>query len=614
MSALTSRFLFAFCLVAGLIEPRVRGMSVGGLRCEYRLDPVGIDVAQPRLSWVLESEARGARQTAFQVLAASSPEVLARDRGDLWDSGRVMTNQTIHVVYAGRPLTSRARAFWKVRVWDEAGRASAWSPGGSWIMGLLSPSDWQAKWIAVDGILDPVPPGAAPAALPATMFRRQFHLAQPVKRATVYVTGLGLYELRINGRRVGDQLLAPEWTDYRKTIQYQTCDVTPLLRAGDNAIGALVGEGWYAGRLMAFGARAYGSVPRFLAQVEVELADGTVQTVVSDSSWRATLEGPIRSAGLYDGEVYDARREMPGWDAPGFDDSAWLRAAAFELGPARLVWQRNEPIRIVEQLAPVKITEPKPGLYIADFGQNMAGWCRMSLRGAAGQTVTVRHGEMLQEDGTLYTANLRGAPQVDRYTFGSDGAQTIEPHFTYHGFRYIELAGLARPPAPDSIRGQVFCSSAPASGHFECSSETVNRLMRNIFWTQRANLMSTPTDCPQRNERFGWMGDIQAFSQTAIFNMDLAAFFSKWVRDIRDGQAQDGRFPDFAPHPGDPNAQFSGTPAWGDAGHGCALAHLPELRRQPPARRASRLSPPLGQLHPPAQPGPDLVQGPKQRL
>ncbi|MGA2863187.1 MAG: family 78 glycoside hydrolase catalytic domain [Verrucomicrobiota bacterium] len=717
-------------LAAGAVSARADAMSVGSLRCEYRSEPVGIDVVQPRLSWVLESGQRGARQTGYQVLVASSAALLAGDQGDLWDSGKVAANETIHVVYAGKPLRSRAGAAWKVRVWDQAGRVSAWSAPAAWTMGLLQPADWQAKWIAdpasltnalhsgplngyhsqfahssntvkwvaldlgqaqlidavrlfparpydwqpdspgflyplrfkielagqpdfadarlmvdhtqsdepnpgtnapvyefaplkaryvrltvtalgrrdgdnygfalaelqvlsggrnlaagaavsasdsietgawaaanlVDGVVVAVPPSAAATALPATMFRRSFRIAQPIRRATAYVTGLGLYELRINGHRVGGQLLAPEWTDYRKRIQYQTHDVTQLLHPGDNAIGAVVGEGWYAGRLMVVGAKAYGSFPRLLVQTEIELGDGQVQTVVSDSSWRSTIEGPIRSAGIYDGEVYDARREMPGWDAPGFDDSAWRPVTALDLGSAQLVWQRNEPIRVVEELKPVKMTEPKPGVYVFDFGQNMVGRCRVKLAGSAGSTVTLRHGEVLAGDGTLYTANLRGAAQTDRYTFRSDAAEIIEPHFTYHGFRYVELAGLAKAPPLKAIRGQVFCSSAPPSGRFECSNPLVNRLMRNIFWTERANLMSTPTDCPQRDERFGWMGDIQAFSQTAIFNLDLAAFFSKWVRDIRDDQAEDGRYPDFAPHPGDPNAQFSGTPAWGDAG------------------------------------------------
>jgi alpha-L-rhamnosidase len=398
------------------------------------------------------------------------------------------------------------------------------------------------------------------------LFRKSFAIQAAIKRATVYVTGLGVYELRLNGRRVGDHILAPEWTNYRKRIQYQVFDVTDRLRIGDNAIGALVGEGWYMGRLMGIPGNAYGTCSRFLLQLEIELANGPNQTIVTDASWRSTADGPIRAAGIYEGETYDARKEMPGWDAPGFNDAAWSPVRVAEPGSAQLVWQRNEPIRVVKEFKPLQMTEPKPGVYVFDLGQNMVGWSRLRVQGPAGATVTIRHAEMLNEDGTIYTANLRGAPQLDRYTLRGEGEEVFEPHFTYHGFRYVELTGMPQRPTLDSVLGRVFHSASPDTGSFESSSPLLNQLMHNVVWTQRANLMSSPTDCPQRDERFGWMGDIQAFSQTAIFNMDLAAFFSKWVRDIRDDQAEDGRYPDYAPHPGNPNTGGSGTPAWGDAG------------------------------------------------
>jgi alpha-L-rhamnosidase len=706
------------------------GVSAESLRCEYRVDPVGLDVVKPRLSWTLNSTQRCQKQTAYQVIVSASLAALSKNQGNRWNSGKVLSDQTIHVVYGGRPLRSRAQAHWKVRVWDKDGRPSAWSPPAQWTMGLLEQADWQAQWIAdhaavtnlvprsphngyhsqlatnaatakwvqidlgrplqvdavrlfparpydwqpdtpgflfplrfkveiatqsnlanarvvvdrtladepnpgadaptyrfapaparfvrlttsllrlrdatnyglalaemqvlaggwnlaqgakataldsiesgawatanlTDGVLLPVPPDGGPGALPATLVRRSFLLPAPVQKATAYVTALGLYELRLNGQRVGGQLLAPEWTSYRKRIQYQTYDVTGLLREGENAIGALLGEGWYAGRLMAVGRNAYGAYPRFLCQLEVDLSDGRKQVVASDASWRSTADGPIRSSGIYEGETYDARQEMPGWDAGGFADRAWCSVHLSALGPAQLVWQPNEPIRVIKELPTAKLTEPKPGVYVFDLGQNMVGWCRVKARGKPGHTITIRHAETLNDDGTLYTANLRGAPQVDRYIPWSDGEEVFEPHFTYHGFRYVELTGLSQAPGPEAVLGRVFHSSAPEAGEFECSSPLVNQLMRNILWTQRANLMSTPNDCPQRDERFGWMGDIQAFSQTAIFNLDMAAFFNKWVRDLRDDQAEDGRYPDFAPHPGNPNAGFSGTPAWGDAG------------------------------------------------
>jgi alpha-L-rhamnosidase len=417
-----------------------------------------------------------------------------------------------------------------------------------------------------DGVLETVKPGGGAGALRATMVRKSFTIARPVSRATAYVSALGLYELHLNGQRVGDQLLAPEWTSYQNRVQYQVHDVTPLLRPGENAIGAMLGEGWFAGRLMAVGRFAYGTHPRFLFQLELEFADGSVEKIVSDGTWSTTTDGPIRSSGIYDGESYDARKEMPGWDAPGFQTSTWRPAVSYPLDSRQLVWQPNEPIRVVKELKPVRIIGPKPGVFVFDLGQNMVGWCRIRAVGAAGQMVTIRHAEMLNEDRTLYTANLRGAPQIDHYTPAVDGEFTFEPRFTYHGFRFVELSGLAKLPSSDAVLGRVFHSTSPLVGTFECSDPSLNQLMQNILWTQRANLMSSPNDCPQRDERFGWMGDIQSFAQTAIFNMDMAAFFTKFARDIRDDQAKDGRFPDFAPHPGDPNTAFSGAPAWADAG------------------------------------------------
>jgi alpha-L-rhamnosidase len=593
------------------------------LRCEYLVDPLGIDRTAPRLSWEVIDPRRGAVQTAYQVLVADDPEMLKSDQGNLWDTGKIASDQSVQVAYAGQPLKSRMRLWWKMRTWDKQDQSSPWSAPARWSLGLLEPADWQAAWIGDATVLPPPAhtslvdgdstshPASPLDPLPALMLRKVFHLmdppprgradatpppaSAPVKRATIYVTALGLYELRINGQRVGDHLLAPEWTDYHTRLQYQTFDVTDLIRRDENVVAALLGDGWYAGRIGLSGIvpggpiRAiYGRQPRLLLQMELELADGRIERVCSDGRWRFTTDGPIRASDILDGEVYDARREMPGWDAPGFDDSAWKAVGLCDLDPShapsgaetlpatgqsKLVAQPNEPIRVVKELKPIMLTEPKPGVYVYDMGQNMVGWCRMKLTGPAGATVTLRHAEVLNPDGTIYTANLRTARQTDQYTLrGPDGTspsgaqEVFEPHFTYHGFRYVEVTGLAEKPALAALVGRVFCSAAPECGRFECSSPPLNRLMENIVWTQRANLLSVPTDCPQRDERLGWMGDILAFAQAACFNLDMAAFFTKWVPDIRDAQADDGRYPDFAPHPYDPNARFSGVPAWGDAG------------------------------------------------
>ncbi len=555
------------------------------LRCEYLVNPLGIDAAAPRLSWLITDDRRGARQTAYRVLVAGDAARLARDEGDRWDSGRVESSETAHIVYAGRPLCSKERVWWKVQTWDAEGRCSPWSAAAKWSMGLLAPEDWGAEWIGdareVSGI-DPAPP---------PMFRKSFDPGGPITRATVYITALGLYELRINGRRVGDHILAPEWTDYARRVQYQTYDVTDLIRAGENVLGVQLGDGWYCGRIgltqivpNGRPRRIYGDHPQLLLRLEIERRDGRVVAVVSDGSWKSTTEGPIRVADLLDGEIYDATREQPGWDAPGFDDASWTPVRVIARpgepnpglnGPAAppgvggrgpaLVAQPNEPIRITRELSPVALTEPQPGVYVFDLGQNTAGWCRLKLRKLpAGTTVTLRHAEVLNPDGTLYTANLRSAKQTDQYT--GPGDCTFEPHFTYHGFRYVEVTGLPYQPAATDLTGCVFHSAAPETGGFECSEPLLNRLYQNIVWTQRANLTSIPTDCPQRDERLGWMGDILAFAPTACFTMDMAAFFRKWILDVRDAQTSDGRYPDFAPHPFDPATRFSSVPAWGDAG------------------------------------------------
>jgi alpha-L-rhamnosidase len=338
----------------------------------------------------------------------------------------------------------------------------------------------------------------------------------------------------------------------------------------DNVIAALLGAGWYAGRIGLFQARQiYGRVPQLLLRLDAELADGRTETVVSDASWRRAPESPFIAADLLDGEVYDARKEPAGWDSAGFSDRRWPAVSAeADLGSSALVFQRNEPLRAVRELRPVAITQPVPGVWVFDLGQNVVGWCRLKISARPGQSITIRYAEMLNDNGTIYTANLRGAMATDRYVARSAGQEVYEPRLTYHGFRYIEVRGLAERPSGNALVARVIHSAAPETGVFETSSPYVNQLMSNIVWTQRANLFSIPTDCPQRDERLGWMGDIQAFAQTAIFNMDMAAFLTKWLQDVRDDQLPDGRFPDFAPNPNSvlKREEFFGAPAWGDAG------------------------------------------------
>ena len=557
--------LVTLAILIGAVCPCWAGVGVEGLRCEYLKDPLGINVTKPRLSWVLQSEERGQKQTAYQVLVASTAETLAKDQGDLWDSGRVESDQTIHVEYAGKPFRSQMQCHWKVRAWDKAGQPSPWSQPALWTMGLLNVSDWEAKWIAHGDASHE----------PATMLRKEFNVNGPIKRAIVSATGLGLYELRLNGCKVGDHQLAPEWTRYSNRIQYQTYDVTDRLQNGRNVVGAQLHGGWWKGLPVPMVVQPPAENSQFclLMRLDIELTDGSRQTIVTDPSWQATTDGPIRRAGIYFGETYDAMREMPGWDQPGFDAKNWQPVQVLphpnNCEQAILVAQPNEPIHVVEELRPVAVTEPKPGVYVFDMGQNMVGWCRLKADASTGTKITLRHAELLNNDGTLYTANLRGAAQTDEYTWRG-GEAVLEPHFTYHGFRYVEVTGLPHRPAEDTIVGRVFHSAAPEAGQFSCSNELINKIMHCIRWVQRGNMMGIPTDCPQRDERLGWTGDIQAFSQTAIFNRDMASFFTKWVRDIRDSQFGDGRFANIAPHPGSKEwlAASKGEygPAWSDAG------------------------------------------------
>jgi alpha-L-rhamnosidase len=595
----------------GMVSTSAAELQPLALRCEYRVNPEGIDTLEPRLTWQVASPQRGARQTACQILVASSDQLLEKNHGDLWDTHKIAGGQTINVPYAGQTLVSREQCFWKVRVWNEQGKPSAWSKPARWSMGLLGPTDWQAHYISFQDTT-PLWTNASQLYLPpAHQYRKEFTSSHRIKRATLFATALGIYELSLNGQPVGDDRFAPGWTDYHQSAYYHTYDVTGLIRQGGNALGAWVADGWYSGYLgfglltgigtERIGRFTYGKTPAFMAQLEIEYHDGTQTTISTDPSWKETGGGPIRQADFLMGEYYDARQEMSGWSQPGFDDSQWQPAvlaadngsvpATFyefenpasptnapqisghpvDLGfqrPPRLEAFPGVPVRPAQELDAVAITSPTNGIYIFNLGQNFAGVARLKVKGAAGTVIRLRYGEMLYPDGQLMTENLRKARATDFYVLrGDPHGETYTPRFTYHGFQYVEVTGYPGKPDKRAIKGIVLQSDTPMASGFACSDPLASRLFKNIVWTQRANFIDLPTDCPQRDERFGWMGDAQIYVHCATLNADVAAFYTKWLRQVMEAQRASGTFPGYCPFPFQHGWNF-GT-AWCDAGVIC---------------------------------------------
>jgi alpha-L-rhamnosidase len=700
------------------------------LRCEYQVDPLGIDETAPRLSWRVSSSRRGERQTAWRILVASTKTNLDLGKGDLWDSGIVVDAETIGAVYQGRPLVSGQVCHWKVQVWDKDHKVSPWSAPAMWSMGLLKNQDWRAQWIGYDqmrgGTVLPAPfddgkwiwfagdtfptiptgtcyfmsslelpanaridkaellvavhdrawfnlnggavqiphsddpnnahlvnvtsqikPGlntvrvgvevaaAGPAGLiaklvvvtdgtitntlvtdgswrstndgganwhnrpigpmdwpaaqiigpagclpwgdlkytglalfPPPYLRKEFTISKPVLRATLYATALGVVDLHLNGNRVSEDRFTPGWTDYSKRVHYRTYDVAKLLQRGTNALGAILADGWYSGYIGYEQARDhYGIKPRIREQLQIDYADGSSEVIGTGPNWKAS-DGAIRETDFLMGEVYDARLDNH-WDQPGFDDRKWAPVdLGAEMDP-RLQAHPGPPVRAFASLEPKGLTEPRPGVYVFDMGRNFAGVARLKFRGKRGQAVTLRFAERLNPDGTIYTVNLRGARATDTYICSGAGVETWEPRFTYHGFQYVEVTGLNRKAALDTISGVAISSATTDAGGFVCSDPMLNRLERNIYWTQRANFIDIPTDCPQRDERLGWMGDAQVYIGAATLHEDVQAFFAKWLVDVQDGQRSDGQYPMVAPLK---VAGNDGGPAWADAGVICPWA------------------------------------------
>ncbi len=538
------------------------------LRCDYRTNPLGIDSLEPQLSWKLDVGSSNVEQHAYHVLVASSLEKLAADEGDLWDSRRRVSSDA-SCVYSGRDLSSGKSCFWKVKVYTDSTNAMAWSSPAFWSMGLLESEDWKALWIGFDQGRRNVKESEDLFLPPIRYLRKEFKIKQPVKRAMLYATALGLYEMRLNGERVGDDYFTPGWTDYHQRIYYNTYDVTAMLDEGENVVGALLADGWFSGYSGLNKQRdRYGEETRLRAQLVVEYEDGRTDVFGTDESWRAST-GPTLEADLFMGETYDARLGMPGWDRVGFDAAAW--AAVSDTSRIRTPVQAypSVTVKAFQELTPRSVSEPEASVFIFDMGRNFAGFARLKVEAEAGTELVLRFGERLHSDGTLFTTNLNGARATDTYICKGDGVEVWEPRFTYHGFQYVELTGYPGTPGSEVVTGIELTSSTPVTGRFECSNPMLNQLYKNIAQTQRANFMDIPTDCPQRDERLGWTGDAQAYIRAACFNSDVQSFFRKWLVDLEDAQRPNGDFPRFAPSL---SGAGSGGAAWADAGVICPWA------------------------------------------
>jgi alpha-L-rhamnosidase len=521
------------------------------LRTEHLVNPLGLDEPAPRFSWKLADSRPGAAQTSYQL------EVSA-DGAVVWDTSRVASDDSVLVPYAGPALEPHTRYLWRLRIWDHTGTDSAWSDTVWFETGFLNPL---APWPAAEWIAHPSLP-KAPADRPAAQLRKTIKLATAPREARLYLTARGIFEPQINGQRIGTDHLTPGWTDYRHRLEYLTYDVTAQLHAGDNTLSALLADGWYCGY---FGFKRmrdhYGKDPALYATLRLVEADGTVRWIGTDSSWRAST-GPIVGADLYDGESFDARLTFGQKEKP---------AKALTFPPLPLTAKAFGRVRTTEELTSVALTQPAKGRHVFDLGQNMVGNIRLRLRAPRGTRITIRYAEMLQADGTLYTANYRSAKSTDTYICSGKGVELYEPRFTFHGFRYVELTGLKTKPRPDAVTGLVWHTDLESTGSFTCSDPLINQLQSNIRWGQRGNFLEIPTDCPQRDERLGWTGDAQVFIPTAAFNYDVASFFRKWTRDLADGQHPSGAYPDTAPDiffniwP----TNIGGNAAWAEAGVIC---------------------------------------------
>ena len=524
---------------------------------EYLVNPIGIDVQKPRLSWQIISDEQNVMQAAYEIRVADSPENLSRKGRLIWTTGKVTGDNSVNVEYEGPELQSMQRAYWQVRIWDNNGKVTEWSEPAFWEMGILNPGLWKASWISK--VNEP----ETAESKPAHYYRKEFPLSKKVKSARVYVTSKGLYQLFLNGEKVSDDLFTPGWTTYNKRLQYQVYDVTSMLKV-NNSMGAMLGDGWYRGtigRNKKENLYYYGDKLALFVQLQINYTDGTSELVTTDQSWKVTT-GAIIESDIYNGEIYDARKEMSGWNQPGFDDNKWEKVAVVSHSNDILVEQRGVPVKAIQEIQPVKSLVTPKGEMVFDMGQNMVGWVRLKVKGKKGDQITLKFAEVLDKEGNFYTVNLRAAKATLTYILKGEVEEIFEPYFTFYGFRFVKLEGFHQTPALDQITGIVIYSEMKPTGTFTCSDSLINQLQSNIQWGQKGNFLDVPTDCPQRDERLGWTGDAQVFAPTAAFNFDVSAFYTKWLKDLAADQLPDGKVPDVIP---DVRNGRGGSTAWADA-------------------------------------------------
>lgn len=528
-------------------------LNVMDLRCEYKRNPLGIDVTKPRLSWKITASARDVIQTAYQIQVAMDMNWADA----LWDTGKVISDQSLHILYEGPNLQSRTRYHYRVRVWNAQDEAAGWSEIAYWETALLSHGEWSADWVTAKL---PYEEGQAE---PAHQIRKTFRLNDEIASARLYATALGLYRLYVNGEAADDTLFAPGWTSYKNRLQYQTFDVTRFLTAGVNAIGIMLGNGWFKGNLgWEHQWNIYGSERAALVQLHVTFADGHEELITSDSSWSVSAS-PLLMSEIYHGETYDARLETTGWLHGEYDDSSWEKVTILEHAKDILIAQENDPTRAIQQIQPIQTITTPIGETVLDMGQNMVGWMRFTVDAPAGTEIRLQHAEVLDQAGNFYIGNLRKAKQTIAYTCKGDGPETYEPYFSFQGFRYVKVTGISADQLDGRFIGIVVHTDMEPTGSFRTSNELLNQLQNNIVWGQKGNFLDVPTDCPQRDERLGWTGDAQVFIRTAAFNMNVAPFFTKWLKDLEADQLPNGGVPFVIPHVLNPTSHSSS--AWGDA-------------------------------------------------